>query len=125
MDSGSGVLPTARIVGDSLVVAYHLRGCDGSAAIRFYGVNDWAYGYPNDEGLQEHPLWGKGFTFHEFHELRLTASDVVQWIGTFHDGTLTVHAKSVEVVDEQVTSEPWTAIDARFGPGDNRILDET
>ena len=123
MDASSAVYPTARVVGDSLIVAYHLPGCDTSAVIRFNGVNDWAYGYPNDEGLQEHPLWGKGLTFYEFHEVKPSEGDAIQWVGTFHDGTLTVRAKSVEVVNEQVASEPWAAIDARFGPGDNKVLD--
>ncbi len=124
MDASSAVYPTARVVGDSLVVAYHLPGCETSAVIRFNSVEDWAYGYPNDEGLLEHPLWGKGLTFYEFHELQPPDGEVLQWIGTFHDGTLTVRAKSLEVVDEQVASKPWAALDARFGPGDNKVLDE-
>src|SRR5262245_58117511 len=95
MDASSAVYPTACVVGDSLVVAYHLPGCDGSAVIRFNGVNDWTYGPPNDEGLREHPLWGKGLRFYEFHEVQPHEGDAVQWIGTFHDGTLTVRAKSV------------------------------
>jgi hypothetical protein len=124
MDVSSAVFPTARVVDDSLVVAYHLPGCDTSAVIRFNGVKEWAYGYPNDEGLQEHPLWGSGLTFYKFHEVRPADGDVVQWVGTFHDGTLTVRAKSVEVLDERVGFEPWAAIDARFGPGGNQVLDE-
>ena len=124
MDASSAVYPTARVVGDSLVVAYHLPGCDTSAVIRFNGVKDWSYGYPNDEGLQEHALWGKGLTFYEFHEVQPSEGELVQWVGTFHDGTLTVRANSVEVLDEQVPSEPWAAIDARFGAGDNKVLDE-
>jgi hypothetical protein len=124
MDASSAVYPTVRLVGDSLVVAYHLPGCDGSAVICFSGVKDWAYGDPNDEGLEQHPLWGKGLTFYEFHEVQPREGDAVEWIGTFHDGTLIVRAKSVEVVDEQVASTPWTAIDARFGPGENKVLDE-
>src|SRR4051794_39768113 len=107
MDASSAVYPTARVVGDSLVVAYHLPGCDASAVIRFNGVKEWAYGYPNDEGLAEHPLWGKGLTFYEFHDVQPSEGDVVHWVGTFHDGTLTVRAKSVELVDEQVASKPW------------------
>lgn len=125
MDASSAVYPTARVVGDSLVVAYHLPGCEASAVIRFNGVTSWAYGYPNDEGLHQHPLWGKGLKFYEFHELQTPESSATQWIGTFHDGTLTVRAESVEVIDAHITSEPWAAIDARFGPGDNKVLDET
>ena len=124
MDASSAVFPTARVVGDSLVVAYHLPGCGASAVIRFHGVKDWAYGYPNDEGLHEHPLWGKGLTFYEFHKIESADGDVAQWIGTFHDGTLTVRAKSVETVDERVASKPWEAIDARFGEGANQVIDE-
>lgn len=99
MDASSAAYPTARVVDESLIVAYHLPGCDTSAVIRFNGVKDWAYGYPNDEGLHEHPLWGKGLTFYAFHEVQPPEGDVIQWIGTFHDGTLTVRAKSVEVID--------------------------
>jgi hypothetical protein len=125
MDASSAVYPTARVVGGSLVVEYHLPGCEASAAIQFNGVKDWSYGYPNDEGLQAHPLWGKRLTFYEFHEVQPPEGNVDQWIGTFHDGTLTVRAKSVEVVDEQVALVPRAAIDARFGEGENRVLDET
>ena len=124
MDASSAVNPTVRVVGDSVVVAYHLPRCNASAVIRFNGVKDWAYGHPNDEALQEHPLWGRGLTFYEFHQVRPSEGDVVQWIGTFHDGTLTVLAKSVEVVDGQIASEPVAAINARFGPGENKVLDE-
>lgn len=114
MSTSSAVYPTARVVGESLVIAYFLWASDNSAVIRFNGVKDWGYGYPNDEGLTEHPLWNKGLTSYEFHEVRPAEGDVCQWIGTFHDGTLTVRAKSVEVIDEQVELEPWTAIDARL-----------
>jgi len=125
MDASSAVLPTVRVVDDSLVVAYHLPGCDTSAVIRFIAVKEWAYGYPNDEGLREHPLWVYGLTFYEFHEVQPPEGEVSQWVGTFHDGTLTVQAKSVEVVDERVASKPWAAIDARYGAGDNKVLDQT
>lgn len=124
MSASSAVFPTARVVGDTLVIAYYLSSCDASAVIRFTGVEDWTYGYPNDEGLEEHPLWGKGLTFYEFHEVQPPEIDILQWIGTFHDGNLTVRAKSVEVIDEHVALAPWAAIDARFGSGDNKILDE-
>jgi hypothetical protein len=124
MDVSSAVLPTARVVGDSLVVAYHLAGYHSSAVVQFNGVEDWAYGSPNDEGLEEHPLWGKGLTFYEFHKVQPADGEIVQWVGTFHDGTLTVRAQSVEVVVEHVALQPWAAIDARFGPGDNEVLDD-
>ncbi len=92
--------------------------------IRFNGVREWAYGSPNNEGLHEHPLWGKGLTFYEFHEVAPAEGCMRQWVGTFHDRTLTVRAKSVEVIDERVALKPWAAIDGRFGAGDSRVLDE-
>src|SRR5688572_6872065 len=120
MDASSAVYPTVRVVGNSLVVAYHLPDCETSAVIRFDGVKEWAYGYPNDEALHTHPLWGKGLTFYAFHEVQRPKDGMPQWIGTFHDGTLTVRATSVEVVDGHVASVPWAAIDARFGIGSNQ-----
>jgi hypothetical protein len=125
MDASSAVYPTARLIGDSLIVAYHLPGCETCAVIRFNEVIDWTYGYPNDEGLHEHALWGKGLTFYEFHEVKCPEGGDKRWIGTFHDGTLTVRAKSVDVVDEQRGCAPWAAIEARFGPGVNIVLDQT
>lgn len=78
MDANRAAFATARVVGDSLVVAYHLPGCVTSEVIQFNGVKDWAYGYPNDEGLSEHTWWGNGPTLYQFHEVQPSESDVVQ-----------------------------------------------
>lgn len=124
MDPSSAVFPTARVVGDALVVAYHLPGCESSAVIRFDEVKEWTYGEPNDEGLHQHPLWGQGLTPYAFHEVGPAEGGMLQYVGTFRDGTLAVRASSVEVIRDRVPLKPWAAINAQFGEGTSQILDE-
>jgi hypothetical protein len=123
MSASSAVFPTARIVGDALILAFHLPPLDSSAVIRFQRVSDWTYGPPNDEGLDSHPLWGRGITFYEFHISPADRNGKCCWIATFHDGTLTINAKTVEVLAALLPLEPWAAIDSVFGAGENRRLD--
>ncbi|HXY32774.1 MAG TPA: hypothetical protein VEI07_01020 [Planctomycetaceae bacterium] len=123
MSAGSAVCPTARVTDGTLVLAFSLPSCDDSAVIRFDGVLTWSYGYPNDEGLGSHPLWGHGIELYEFHVSPI-GPDGTRWcIATFHDGTLTVNSKTVQVLAEKLPLKPWEAIDAVVGPGENRVLD--
>jgi hypothetical protein len=123
MSASSAVSPTARVTNGTLVVAFYLWSCEESAVIRFDGVSTWSYGYPNDEGLDSHPLWGHGIEFYEFHVSPIEPDGTRWWIATFHDGTLTVNAKGVEVLAERLALSPGKAIDAVLGPGEIRILD--
>jgi hypothetical protein len=61
--------------------------------LRFDGVTDCALGPPSDERLHEHPLYGRGLDFYEFHRVR-SPQEAGRWIVTFHDETLEVHAQS-------------------------------
>jgi hypothetical protein len=124
MSASSAVFPTARVVNGAFVVAFYLASCDDSAVVRFDGVSTWSYGYPNDEGLSSHPLWGRGIEFYEFHVSPIERNGARWWIATFHDGTLTVNAETVKVLAEKLPLKPWEAIDALLGPGQNRILDD-
>ena len=124
MDASSAVFPTVRVVEKSLVVAFHLHGCRSSAVVRFNDVRNWSYGSPNDEGLAEHPFWDHGLKFYEFHRGPIDGTGMPSWIATFHDGTLTVEAATVEVLCDSVALKPWDAIDKIFGVGPNRTLDD-
>jgi hypothetical protein len=95
-----------------------------SVVIRFDGVRDWGYGYPNDEGLSAHPMFDLGLTFYEFHRGQEGHWEERAWIGTFHDGTLTVYAKTVKVLDDRFKGTPSDAIDVHAGVGTNRSLDD-
>lgn len=123
MDASSAVYPTVRHVDNALIVAFHLPGCKSSAVLRFEAVTDWSYGDPNDEALAEHPFWGKGLRHYEFHKVQADEMGLTQYIATFHDGTLTVVANSVEVIQDRIQQKPWAAIDALFGDGKNIMLD--
>ena len=124
MSASSAVLPTVRVLENSLGVAYYLPDCTSSAVVRFDGVTNWSYDYPNDEGLAEHPFWGHGLTFYEFHKWTANDTGLNTWIATFHDGTLTVEALSFQVLCDSVALSPWEAINEIMGVGPNRVLDD-
>lgn len=127
MDASSAVFPTIRRVGDILHLAYYLPGCNDSAVVTFFGVTAWRYGLPNDEGLTSHPLWKRGVTFYNFHEI--DQSELInyrRWIATFHDGAFYVSATDQPAITaSKVTGKsPWEALDAVLGAGKNDVLDE-
>ncbi len=130
MDASSAVYPTVREVGSILYLSYYLPGCEASAIISFHGVTDWSYGYPNDEGLREHRLYGKGISPYEFHgvvysEPNEELNQPKHWIATFHDGTFEIDAESwKEEAGEIVSSSPWDALDSLLGCGENNVLDK-
>ena len=127
MSPDSAVAPTVRETGDALILAYRLplpdSGEDACAVVRFGGVRDWHYGYPNDEGLDSHPLYGMGLSFYEFHVTPVAHHGERAWVATFHDGTLTVFANSLDVISPKFHGDPASAIRALFGDGPARDLD--
>ena len=125
MDASSAVFPTVREIANSLVLAYYLApDCDKSALVQFDEVGIWTYGYPNDEGLHQHPLYRNGLKYYEFHRIDSNDDYPFNWIATFHDGTLSLQASDVRVLEQSMALSPWELIDYQFGVGENRILDE-
>jgi hypothetical protein len=92
----------------------------GSTAILYFdGILYYAMGYPNDEVLSAHPLYGNGLEFYDFHVVENSpliadldrrnqvhkqhvAGNYVMrfrhWIITFHDGTLEVVTENARFV---------------------------
>lgn len=112
MDTGSPD-PTTIVDGSTLWVAYRARdpefpgwghaatdaylerreGVEAFGVLRFDGVVQQHLGAPNDERLNEHPLWGKGLEFYQFHRLEADEAST-RWIVTFHDETFDVIAST-------------------------------
>jgi hypothetical protein len=123
MSASSGDSPTVRQVGDTLFLAFYGAGDEHSVVVRFDGIRDWGYGYPNDEGLEAHPMFGLGLTLYEFYRGRKGHWGERAWIGTFHDGTFTVYAEYLKILDDRFEGTPSDAINAHAGMGINRNLD--
>jgi hypothetical protein len=127
MDPSSAVLPTIRVVGKHLYLAFHLPNCDDSAIVSFEQIETWRYGHPNDEGLQQHRFWGHGLTPYNFHRSTesLATSGTTLWIATFHDGTFEVVARRARIaVPVERDATPSEALTTLLGVGDNRVLDD-
>jgi len=124
MSAGSGVSPTIQRVGRDLLLGYEVAGDEQSAVVRFRGVRDWHYGYPNDEGLDAHPLFGSGLEFYEFHVGEVANHGERAWIGTFHDGTFTIYAEAAEVLVQQLSGDPREALESLGEEGDVQGLDD-
>lgn len=118
----------------SLTCAYVIGSThseSGSTAIlQFEGVLYYAMGYPNDEALNAHPLYGNGLGFYDFHlvenspliaeldhrnqvhRLHVAGNYIKRfrhWIITFHDETLEVVARNARFVRTS-EKEPGLAI---------------
>ena len=128
MSPSSDVTPTVRESSETLYLAYRRspRAAreDACAVIRFVGVCDWHYGYPNDEGLDAHPLYGLGLKSYEFHVTPVANHGERAWVATFHDGTLTVFARAMDVLAAAQPGDPPSAIRSLLGDGPTRRLDD-
>ncbi|MBL8856004.1 MAG: hypothetical protein JNK57_18705 [Planctomycetaceae bacterium] len=124
MDCSSAVSPTLRMSSVGLALAYYLPDCEDSAVVAFEDVECWFYGYPGDERLHHHKLWGHGLDFYWFHQLEPARSgSKVCWLATFHDGTFEVVAGSSQVLQERVKSTaPCAALTEVLGPGSSEVL---
>jgi hypothetical protein len=129
MDSGAP-LPVARLVGDTLYVAYvcgnpefpswesgkpidHPGFARFSALLLFRGVIRFSLGPPSDERLHEHPLYKVGLRHYSFLEVTgmpNVPSGARIWIATFHDETLEVYAASAEVSSCRIDGEDTARI---------------
>jgi hypothetical protein len=128
MSASSDVAPTVRESGETLYLAYrlsrHASASDACAVIRFDGVREWHYGYPNDEGLDFHPLYGLGLEPYQFHVGQDASHGERVWVATFHEGTLTVYARRMELLAAAHPSDPPKAIRSLLGEGPTRGLDD-
>ena len=63
------------------------------AIVELLGCTEATLGEPNDEGLHEHPLYGRGLEYYAAHEVRNSprvsdAGNLRHFVFTFHDETL-------------------------------------
>jgi len=110
------------------------------AIVKFEGVLQFTFGYPNDEAFGAHPLYNLGLKFHSFNvvnnspylkELDKRNSSIFpdskgaycarfkHWVVPFHDETLEVVGSSVKFVGLETALNGQEAL-SRF-IGDNAI----
>ena len=88
---------------------------DEVQAAEFVGCTSVRFGFPNDEALQGHPLWGHGLALYSVHEVEESSwvaalrtnesahpaapkrpfADAKHFVLTFHDSTLEAVARSI------------------------------
>ena len=141
MDTGAP-MPGIALKGDRLFVAYIVARDENTAdagefaVVRFDGVLQHTFGYPNDEALGGHPLHPAGLQSYAFNEIadspylrelgarntrafiggETLFSSLEHWIVTFHDETLEVVGNSVRflgVVDARSADEAIAKVSAR------------
>ena len=123
MTGSSGETLTIREMGSSFAIAYYLAGANEmSGVVQFDDLRGWSYGYPNDEGLDAHPLYGLGLELYQFHVTPLAGHGERCWIATFHDGTLTVYAGAAHVLAKDYPGSPGDAMESIYGQGESRVL---
>ena len=136
METGAP-MPGLLLRGSVLFVAYIVRDDDGVnereecyAVVRFGGVLQHTFGYPNDEALGAHPLFSSGLALYAFNEVwnspyvrELAARNAKthpgseasylrrkHWIVPFHDETLEVIGDTVEFIRSVGASSAAEAI---------------
>lgn len=133
MDTGAPC-PAIALREDGLYVAYSVaQREDEYAIVRFGGVLQHVFGYPNDEALGQHPLYEAGLKFYAFNAVidsphvrelaerneRAFAGSRVRflerrhWVVTFHDETLEVVGMSIEFLGVARAESAAAAIEAR------------
>ena len=78
------------------------------AVLKFHDVSWSHFGAPSDERLHEHPLYKQGLTFYAFHEVensqKVKDNNLRHWIITFHDETLEVIGRDIELLSARIDS---------------------
>jgi hypothetical protein len=122
MDTGAPV-PAIALHEGSLLVAYLVAhpssaSSDEFAVVRFHGVCQHTFGYPNEDALPTHPIFGAGLAFYAFNEIHNSPyldelgarngrifpgteqhyASFRHWLVAFHDETLEVVGRSVEFI---------------------------
>jgi hypothetical protein len=131
--------PVLMATDDRLTFSFHatrlmpdgLRADAGRAIVLVSPCLAFKFGYPNDEALPGHPLYGRGFEGVAVYEVlgsswiaevgrqnrvRFPDSDVARWdvrhfLFSFHESTLEVLGAGLEV---SVTREPFEVIVGRM-----------
>jgi hypothetical protein len=136
METGAP-MPTIIADGRNLFVAYFVASSanaasdeDSYAVIRFSGVLQHTFGYPNEDAMAHHPLYKRGLQAYAFNEIthsphvnaiaeRNSAiftnskSHILSckhWIVTFHDETLEVVGDKAECLGTTLADSPYDAI---------------
>ena len=143
MDTGAP-MPGIALHDRALYVSYIVRdsehvGGESYAVVRFSGVSQHTFGYPNDEALAGHPLFSAGLSFYAFNEVanspylqELAARNArthpgseprllkrKHWIVSFHDETLEVVGDAVEFMGTVVARSASEAIEKLHGAIDD------
>lgn len=104
------------------------------AVVKFEGVLQHTFGYPNDEALSGHPLFEAGLQFYAFNEVvespclaELGRRNAIafpgteshfmsfrHWLVTFHDESLEVIARSAKVLGRRVAASGTQALASFF-----------
>jgi hypothetical protein len=108
METGAPT-PAIRAKEGTLTLAYRTQS-DEFAVIRFEGVHQHTFGYPNDEALGRHPLYSPEIHLYAFNEVldspylqeldrrnavsfpdrRAGFTELKHWLIAFHDETLEI-----------------------------------
>lgn len=126
--SPGAATPEILSTGFDLVVAYRTNVGD-FVVVRFDGVDQLTFGYPNDEALPGHPLYAHGLRHYAFYEVMNSpkiralheANNVAfpgsnvfanarHWIATFKDSTLEVVATRIRYVGTFAAASAHEAI---------------
>jgi hypothetical protein len=98
---------------------------DEVQAAEFVGCTSVRFGFPNDEPLQGHPLWGHGLAFYSVHEVEesswvaalrenesahpaapaLPFANAKHFVLTFHDSTLEAVARGIVALNTFASME--------------------
>jgi hypothetical protein len=121
----AGAPEPVLIAGETRTLFAFYRWEDGSSedavqTAEFVGCTSVTFGFPNDEALQGHPLWGRGLEFYALHEVEesswldgvrsiekahpdslavLPFADTRHFVLTFHDTTLEALARQIIALD--------------------------
>lgn len=112
----------------------------GTAIVEFDGCYWSTFGYPNDEALEGHPLWGRGlsaygiFEVHNSHWVRRMTeqnrvafpntkdSEARHLIFSFHDNTFECLCRGIK--SASISSEPLVQLTSSFAEICEGILEE-
>jgi hypothetical protein len=118
-------------------VALSVEDQEECAVVKFSGVSVFTYGYPNDEALPGHPLFGDGLKYYSFNVMensprieemrkqnavRFPASgslwnDCKPFIVTFQDETLEVVCREISFLGRYATGDRKEALGLYLSKG--------
>ena len=135
MDTGAPT-PAIRARDGTLTLAYRTQN-DEFAVIRFEGVHQHTFGYPNDEALGGHPLYSPEIHLYAFNEVvdspylqeldrrnavsfpgrRAGFTEMKHWLIAFHDETLEIIGGTPQVLGTVAASNGSEALSRYERPG--------